>query len=594
TKANLATASIHAFGGPFFYYNHGVGDYPDSTIASNYVQGTAWHEANDIPIADFVLPHYYEFGSNAFQGLSDWGVEFVGTQMDPGNGYGAPWIMNGPFRKYETGGSSSGIPQYYADFMTIPGHPEFDGQFFNCVTEIRDDAGYEWYPNLNDVPGTVGRGIRQTRRALDSMALATLFTHGYSVSGSWNSTTRENWRTILRDITNDLAEYNPIYVSMDDACRYIRATHTSNITSATYDPANHRVTANMSGTTDVETMFYVFMDGESYVMVDTPVFSGSTSVEYTLPGPLDHIEVSPNPASVVAGTTLQFNATGFDASNNPIPNLSFTWSVVNGGAVNPYGLFTAGVIPGTYTDTIAASRDGISGYATVEVMEPVLDHFEIAPITNPKYINMPFSITIRARDAANNLVIGYAGSASLSDTTGTISPAATGSFSGGVWTGQVTIGAAAENVIIDVTNGSASGASSAFAVQSAPTCPCSLWDPATVAVGGQNADPNPLEVGVKFRSATDGYVTALRFYRPAANTGTNFTGHLWTSGGTLLAEVAFPTGTPAGWQEVTLAEPVPIAADTTYVVSYFTSSGYAVSRPYFTEANRAAYERPPL
>ncbi|RPI99786.1 MAG: DUF4082 domain-containing protein, partial [Chloroflexi bacterium] len=69
---------------------------------------------------------------------------------------------------------------------------------------------------------------------------------------------------------------------------------------------------------------------------------------------------------------------------------------------------------------------------------------------------------------------------------------------------------------------------------------------------------------------------------------------LWTSGGTLLAEAAFPTGTPAGWQEVTLAEPVPIAADTTYLVSYFTSSGYAASRPYFTEANRSAYERPPL
>ena len=101
------------------------------------------------------------------------GVEFVGTMMNPGTGYGSPWIMNGPYRLYETGGSSGGRPVYYAGFMTIPGHEEeFEGQFFNCVTEIRDDAGYEWYPS-NDVAGSIGRGTRQTKRAMDSMALAT-------------------------------------------------------------------------------------------------------------------------------------------------------------------------------------------------------------------------------------------------------------------------------------------------------------------------------------------------------------------------------------------------------------------------------------
>ena len=35
--------------------------------------------------------------------------------------------MNGPFRKYETGNSGTGLPGYYADFLTVPGHPEFDG-----------------------------------------------------------------------------------------------------------------------------------------------------------------------------------------------------------------------------------------------------------------------------------------------------------------------------------------------------------------------------------------------------------------------------------------------------------------------------------
>ena len=52
--------------------------------------------------------------------------------------YGSPWIQNGPFRLYETGASDGGEPLYYADWIQVPGHPEFDGQFFNCATEIRD------------------------------------------------------------------------------------------------------------------------------------------------------------------------------------------------------------------------------------------------------------------------------------------------------------------------------------------------------------------------------------------------------------------------------------------------------------------------
>ena len=30
-------------------------------------------------------------------------------------------------------------------------------EFFNCLTEIRDDGGYEWYPD-NDVVTTVCKG----------------------------------------------------------------------------------------------------------------------------------------------------------------------------------------------------------------------------------------------------------------------------------------------------------------------------------------------------------------------------------------------------------------------------------------------------
>lgn len=88
-----ATASIHAFtNNYFFYYNHGSGDYTDAEIAAHFAEGTQWHQDNLIPISKFVLGHYYELGTNAFDGLENWGVEFVGTHMTPGTGYGSPWL----------------------------------------------------------------------------------------------------------------------------------------------------------------------------------------------------------------------------------------------------------------------------------------------------------------------------------------------------------------------------------------------------------------------------------------------------------------------------------------------------------------------
>ena len=55
-----------------------------------------------------------------------------------------------------------------------------------------------------------------------------------------------------------------------------------------------------------------------------------------------------------------------------------------------------------------------------------------------------------------------------------------------------------------------------------------IWpSTATPAVADSN-DPAAYEVGVKFRSDIDGYVTGVRFYKGAGNTGTHV-GHLWTA-----------------------------------------------------------------
>ena len=111
------------------------------------------------------------------------------------------------------------------------------------------------------------------------------------------------------------------------------------------------------------------------------------------------------------------------------------------------------------------------------------------------------------------------------------------------------------------------------------TCPCSIWND-SFTLAGEN-DPNAVELGVKFRSDQAGFITGLRFYKTSANTGTHV-GHLWTAGGTQLAEATFSGETASGWQQVSFDSPVAIDANTTYVASYHAPNGnYAASNNYF-------------
>ena len=87
---------------------------------------------------------------------------------------------------------------------------------------------------------------------------------------------------------------------------------------------------------------------------------------------------------------------------------------------------------------------------------------------------------------------------------------------------------------------------------------------------------------MKFKSDVNGVISGIRFYKGSQNIGTH-TVSLWTSGGILLAQVQSTNETASGWQQVNFASPVAILANTTYVASYHTTSGYySITRPYFT------------
>jgi LmbE family N-acetylglucosaminyl deacetylase len=112
---------------------------------------------------------------------------------------------------------------------------------------------------------------------------------------------------------------------------------------------------------------------------------------------------------------------------------------------------------------------------------------------------------------------------------------------------------------------------------------CSMYNPAnseslfttqTPTITGKSDGVN-LELGMLFQSDTAGQITGIRFWKDASETGLH-TGTIWSASGTRLASVTFCNETASGWQVQSLATPLSINANTTYVVSVNTGDTYYV------------------
>jgi hypothetical protein len=88
------------------------------------------------------------------------------------------------------------------------------------------------------------------------------------------------------------------------------------------------------------------------------------------------------------------------------------------------------------------------------VLVVTLDHFVWNPIPSPRFVNTPFSVTIRAQNITNGLFTNFTGTALLGTTNGVaITPPVSGNFVQGVWTGSVVISQAASNLVLQANDG---------------------------------------------------------------------------------------------------------------------------------------------
>ncbi len=121
--------------------------------------------------------------------------------------------------------------------------------------------------------------------------------------------------------------------------------------------------------------------------------------------------------------------------------------------------------------------------------------------------------------------------------------------------------------------------------------PCRIWTNSPTPNNPSTNDPNAVELGVKFKSDFDGFITGVRFYKSSQNTGTHV-GTLWSSTGQQLAQATFTNETASGWQQVSFGNPVAVTANTTYIASYHTNVGrYAADQNFFANSG---VDNPPL
>jgi hypothetical protein len=250
-------------------------------------------------------------------------------------------------------------------------------------------------------------------------------------------------------------------------------------------------------------------------------------------------------------------------------------------------VFTSGSAPSSIAmpNLVGLTQSG----ATAAIIDAGL---VVGTVTTASSNTVPAGIVIsavRVGSAVNLVVSSGAGQITVPNVVGLTQAAATTAITGaGLVVGTITTSpsntVSAGSVIsenpIAGTQVSAGSPVSVVVSTGAGTTSTSIWNnSATPDIPWFNY-PSPMTLGLKFRSDVAGTITGIRFYKADGNSGSHI-GLLYSSTGTLLGRATFIETTP-GWQQVSFSTGIPIAADTTYVAAYFTTSGFPYTPNYFT------------
>ena len=294
-------------------------------------------------------------------------------------------------------------------------------------------------------------------------------------------------------------------------------------------------------------------------------------------------------------------------------------TAVISGAHNLSVNFTSGLPTHVVSGTISGGAPGVTVSLTGTTITPVATdasgNYSFPAVPDGTYTVKPSGVGVSISPTSQNITVNgadvtavnFAATAIAYTISGTISGGAgvTVSLSGaanaiavadssgnysfsGVVGGSYTLTTAKLGLVfipasLSATVAGANIVGANFAVPQA--CPCiTIWQPTTTpSVVDAGSNPS-IEVGVKFRADNNGYITGIRYYKSAANTGTHI-GNLWSSTGASLASATFTSESNTGWQQVFFTTPIAVTANTTYVASYFAPAGnYSADTGFFANA----------
>jgi len=159
-----------------------------------------------------------------------------------------------------------------------------------------------------------------------------------------------------------------------------------------------------------------------------------------------------------------------------------------------------GIAPGTY-DLVLTTPDGVTltlagAYRVLAANElgDLVESFRFQPVA-PQQVGVPFTVTVTAVDPVGLPVDTFAGSAALSDVTGTVVPKQIGPFARGVWTGLVEVRSLhAADVLTATSTVAKSGSSNAFPVTAGAGARLVFATPARTSSAGACSDTVTVQV----------------------------------------------------------------------------------------------------
>ena len=311
----------------------------------------------------------------------------------------------------------------------------------------------------------------------------------------------------------------------------------------------------------------------------------ATGGTITTMAPLSLTILSCNPTSILSGASSTCTAslnqpapTGGAivalSTNNPLLIVPASVTVSAGDSSANFAA-PPGALTTTQSATITATLNGASQTATLSMVAPTLIS---SLVCNPTSLEAGASsactLTLSAAAPVSGITVPVSAGSSLLTVPASVNVPAGSSTAAFTATATTTPpdGESTQTVLVTATLGGASQSESLTLI----ICPCSLWPATAQPVNPDSARKEAIEVGMQFTSSISGYLTGLRFFKAATNTGTHV-GNLWSATGTLLARVTFTDETPSGWQVAYFPSPIAITANTTYVISYHAPQGHTAA-----------------